>query len=88
MEITAQAFSHLNSGLDAVDYLKENQDSLRAELYNSIGTIYYEKGNYDKAYKYYHDMLEINERIFGTEHTNTGKGYHNVGLNILPHRGL
>jgi len=75
-----QAFSHLNSGLDAVDYLKENQDSLRAELYNSIGTIYYEKGNYDKAYKYYHDMLEINEKIFGTEHTNTGKGYHNVGL--------
>ena len=76
----AQAFNHLNNGLDAVSYLKENQDSLRAELYNSIGTIYYEKGNYDKAYKYYKDMLDLNEKTFGEEHVNTGKGYQNVGL--------
>ncbi len=76
----SQAFTHLNSGLDAVSYLKENQDSLRAELYNSIGTIYYEKGNYDKAYKYYKNMLDINEKVFGEEHANTGKGYQNVGL--------
>ncbi len=76
----AKAFTHLNNGLDAVSYLKENQDSLRAELYNSIGTIYYEKGNYDKAYKYYKDMLDINEKVFGEEHINTGKGYQNVGL--------
>ncbi len=75
-----QAFTHLNNGLDAVSYLKENQDSLRSELYNSIGTIYYEKGNYDKAYKYYKNMLDINEKVFGEEHVNTGKGYHNVGL--------
>ena len=75
-----QAFAHLNNGLDAVSYLKESQDSLRAELYNNIGNIYYEKGNYDKAYKFYKEMLELNERTFGEEHTNTGKGYQNVGL--------
>ena len=75
----SRAFTHLNRGLDAVNNLNEDQDSLRAELYNSIGAIYYEMRNYDKAYKYYRDMLEINERIFGTEHTNTGKGYQDVG---------
>lgn len=76
----SQAITHLNQGLDAVNNLNENQDSLRAELYNSIGAIYYEMRNYDKAYKYYRDMLDINIRIFGTEHTNTGKGYQDVGL--------
>ncbi len=75
-----KAFAHLYNGLDAVSYLKESQDSLRAELYNSIGTIYYEKGNYDKAFKYYKDMLDINERVFGEKHINTGKSYQNVGL--------
>lgn len=75
-----QAFVHLNNGLDAVSRLNENQDSLRAELYNNIGNIYFEKGNYDKAYKYFKNMLEINERIFGEKHPNTGKGYQNVGL--------
>ncbi len=76
----SQAFTHLDSGLDAVNNLNENRDSIRAEVYNSIGSIYYEKRNYDKAFKYYRDMLETNERIFGTEHINTGKGYQNVGL--------
>jgi CHAT domain-containing protein len=76
----SQAIVHLNKGLEYVTKLNDNQDSLRAELYNSIGTIYYEKKNYDKAYKYYRDMLDINKRIFGTEHTNTGKAYQNVGL--------
>ena len=75
-----KAFSHLNKGLDAVSNLTKNQDSLRAELYNSIGTIYYEKGNYDRAYKYYKDMLDINEKTFGEKHVNTGKGYNNLGL--------
>ncbi len=76
----SQAFNHLNDGLDALGFLNENQDSLKAELYNSIGSVYYEKGNYEKAYKYYRDMLEINEKLFGTENAVTAKGFHNVGL--------
>ncbi len=75
-----QSFTHLNNALGVIKNITQNQDSLRAEIYNSIGTVYYEKANYDKAYKYYSEMLQINEKIFGTENANTGKGYHNVGL--------
>jgi CHAT domain-containing protein/lipopolysaccharide biosynthesis regulator YciM len=75
-----EAFDNLNKALNSLAYIEGNNDSLRAELYNSFGSIYYEMGKYDKAFKYYKDMLDINEKLFGTDHTNTGKGYHNVGL--------
>ena len=61
------ALKHLEKALNVLPEINTNRDSLRAELYNSIGSVYYEKGDYDKAYKYYKDMLEINERIFGTD---------------------
>jgi CHAT domain-containing protein len=76
----SDAFNHLNDGLAALNFLKENSDSLRSELYNTVGSFYYEKGDFGKAYKYYTDMLDINERLFGTENVLTGRGYQNIGL--------
>ena len=80
LENYSGALEHLNKGLYAVDNITENQDSLRAELLGSIGTIYYDMGYYDKAEKYYSNMLDIDKRIFGTYHPNTGKAYQNVGV--------
>ena len=76
----AEAISHLNMGIDAINNLDENQDSLRIKLYNNIGFVYFEMGYFDKAYKYYSSMLGISERVFGTKDINTGRGYQNIGL--------
>lgn len=76
----ADAISHLNKGIDAIDNLNENQDSIRVKLYNNTGFVYFEMGYYDKAYKYYNDMLHISKRVFGATNVNTGRGYQNIGL--------
>ncbi len=76
----AEAILHLNNGIDAINNLDENQDSIRVKLYNNTGFVYFEMGYYDKAYKYYNDMLHISERTFGANNVNTGRGYQNIGL--------
>ena len=49
-------------------------------IYNSKGTLFYNLGNYDDAFKFYNKTLEISRKRFGDENSLTGKGFHNVGL--------
>lgn len=80
LEDYSGALVHLNKGLYAVGNVAVDQDSLKAELFGSIGTIYYDMGYFEKAHKYFKNMLDINKGIFGTFHPNTGKAYQNIGL--------
>lgn len=80
LENYSASLEHLNKGLYAAGNLVEDKDSLKAELFGNTGSIYYDMGYYHKAYRSFKDMLDINMKIFGTYHPNTGKGYQNIGL--------
>ncbi len=59
-------------------FQKTTVDSLRSDLANEIGQMYYEQGNYPEAINYYNQALDLSQR------SNYGKGiagsYNNLGM--------
>ena len=56
------------------------EDSLTAVLFNSLGSVYYNFGDYESALECYGLGLKIREKIFGDDHTDTANSLHNIGL--------
>jgi preprotein translocase subunit SecA/nephrocystin-3 len=50
-----------------------------ADSYNSVGVLYANKGDYDKALELFLKALEIREVTLGVNHPDTAGSYHNVG---------
>jgi len=61
-------------------YIGEDNEKELAGLYNDIGLLHNNKGDYDIALEYYQKALEIYEKVFGTEHPDTAKSYNYIGL--------
>ncbi|BDQ03340.1 CHAT domain-containing tetratricopeptide repeat protein [Ignavibacterium sp.] len=75
-----ESFNTLNEALSiGLEQLGSNEPIL-ADIYNSIGSYYYETGELDSALVYYRNGLNLSLSAFGENHKNTARGYHNVGL--------
>ena len=53
--------------------------SITALLYNDIGTVYDDQGNYSEALTYFLKSLEIFRKVLGDEHVSTAASYNNIG---------
>jgi tetratricopeptide (TPR) repeat protein len=51
-----------------------------AASYNNIASIYFEKGKYDDALRYFLKALHILEKVHGHHHPNTVTLYENIFL--------
>ena len=47
-------------------------------LFNNIGLVYSQQGDYDKALKWHEKALAIREKVLGLEHPNTATSYNNI----------
>ena len=57
-----------------------NTHSITASLlYNDIGNVYFDQGNYSAALTYFLKSLEIRIKVLGDEHENVATSYHNIG---------
>lgn len=50
----------------------------RAHLLNVLGTIYWEKGEFERAVDYFEQAIEISERVTGPDHPNTAITLYNL----------
>ena len=50
-----------------------------ATTYHNIGSVYKDKGDYDKSLEYYLKCLIIYEQKLGIDHPNTATAYNNIG---------
>ena len=60
--------------------------SITALLYNDIGTVYDDQGNYSEALTYFLKSLEIFRKVLGDEHVSTAASYNNIG-NVYSNQG-
>ena len=51
-----------------------------ADSYNNIGGVYLQKGDLENALLQYQRALEIQTRVFGSEHPSVAMSYFNMGL--------
>ena len=64
----------------ALHIAEKNNDSIDvATSYNNIGSVYYQKGDYDKALEYLNKALTIQKAKLGEEHTDVATSYNNIG---------
>ena len=65
----------------ALHIAEKNNDSIDIAIsYNNIGSVYSDKGDYDKALEYYNKALTIWKSKLGEEHTDVARSYNNIGL--------
>src|SRR5690606_2354782 len=69
-----EAFKMLNDALSICLDKFGKTDSLLADIYNSIGSAYYEKEDFKNALIYYEKSLDISLLHWGDNHKNTGRG--------------
>ncbi len=75
-----EALKILRNGLIlGIKKLGEN-NLIIADLYNSLGSVFYDQGNLNDALPDYEKSLQICLNLFGEENKYTARGYHNVGL--------
>lgn len=65
--------------ISLVEELHGTESVEAATSYNNIGTVYWKKGEYDKALEFYGKALEISEALPETEHNDTATTYNNIG---------
>jgi hypothetical protein len=49
-----------------------------ATSYNNIGSVYYEKGDYENAFVEHRKALEIRLKMLGPDHPSTAESYKNI----------
>ncbi len=70
----------LEDGLALAASLEGQEDGDTAAVYNNIGSMYKDRGDYENALKYYLKDLAISEKVLGMEHPKTATPYNNIGL--------
>lgn len=50
-----------------------------AKSYNNLGSVYWQQGDYEKAFEYDSKALNIRKEVLGEEHPNTAESYNNIG---------
>ena len=64
----------------ALHIAEANNDSIYIALsYNNIGSVYSNKGDYDKALEFFNKALAIWKAKLGEEHTDVATSYNNIG---------
>ena len=81
--------NHLGKGDEVIRSTVQSEDVLfeemkvqlnqAATLFNNIGLVYEEQGDYGKALEYYEKALAISEKVLGTDHPSTATTYNNIG---------
>ena len=65
----------------ALHIAEKNNDSIyMATSYNNIGSVYSDKGDYDKALEYLNKALAIRKAKLGEEHTDVANSYFFIGV--------
>ena len=64
--------------VSVAECFSDEEDTLLSVLYNWIGGIYQELGEYDKALDYHEKDKAIHEKVLGTEHPSTATIYNNI----------
>ncbi|CAF1333338.1 unnamed protein product [Adineta ricciae] len=59
---------------------KTMEDSEQSLIYNKLGMIKYNQGQYEKAIKYYETSLAINDRDLPPNHPDLASSYSNIGM--------
>ena len=50
-----------------------------AASYNNNGLVYDRQGKYEEALEYHQKSLDIEIRVFGSDHPDVAKSYNNIG---------
>ncbi len=66
--------------LDSISLDSKHLTALIGDCYNNIGGVYYYKGNYDNALKYYNKSLNMRLKTLGDEHPDVAASFNNIGL--------
>jgi len=69
----------LESIINAISNFKDFPENDKRAIYNNIGTVFSDQGDYDKAIEYYLKSLDILEKVFGKKHPETAISYYNIG---------
>ncbi|MCD4734903.1 MAG: CHAT domain-containing protein [Bacteroidales bacterium] len=62
-----------------VNYHIEENDTIVASTYHSLGIQYYNQSNFDSALFYLNKALQINKEILGEKHIRVGDNYNCIG---------
>ena len=66
-------------GSKDIKKLMETDDAKTyASVFNNVATAFDQQGDYEKAGEYFVKALTIEEKVFGTEHLDTGVTYNNI----------
>lgn len=77
------ALKYFQSGFNqSIEQYGEQSDQA-ASFFNAIGSIYYNKGAYEKALEYFRKALEIYEKTIDPEHPSTAMVYEHIGTVYL-----
>ncbi len=74
-EILDQAEKRLNVEL-------QNQDSIVAELRETLGTLYTDLGEYARAEEMHRQALATRRRLFGNDHAEVASSLHNLAITL------
>ena len=70
------ALRYLQESLEITRRVVGNEHPITASSLNNLGTLYCDKGDYDRALPLLQQSLEIRERVLGEEHPDTGAQSH------------
>ncbi len=76
--IKKEALELLERKLD-IEKNKLKNEEKTADTYNTIGRVYDNLGNYEKALEFYNKSLDINLKTIGEIHSETATTYNNIG---------
>lgn len=67
--------------LKAIELMEHRKDFLNmAHGYSDLGTLFFEKGDYIKAEYYHKKAIDLDVKIFGSNHPYVARDYSNLGL--------
>ena len=65
---------------EAVLELSGDNDEIRSSLFSNMGTLFFSKGDYNKALSFFQKSLVIREKFLGSEHSLVAHSLNNIGI--------
>jgi eukaryotic-like serine/threonine-protein kinase len=72
----------LDNTAERVGKVLKDQPAVEAEVRATLGTIFYDLGDYDRAEKQQVEALSLNQRVFGEESTNTASSLRDLASTL------